>query len=1084
MKVLKVVVLVFLSLLLIYVVAGFHILPVVLKSQIRSAGATYTQGSIEVSAIRSNPFTLRLEVEGLEGLDANGARVFGVGLILLDLSWESLWSGAVILEEVRLNSPSTEITRRGDGQINITEYLEPSLSRAGYAEEGEPEQDTQDPEDSRPFPLIVRSFQVLHGAVAYRDNSLEEPYSVDLSPIDFRLRDFSTMDEVPGNVTFEAVSEEGSRLRWEGHFGASPLEAIGRLELDSLHIDSFQPYYRQLLNFEVNKARLDLAFDVAFTPTEAEEILRIRNGSVRTYELQLHTLDEQEQFFDLPHLTVDGFEFALAERTVAAKSIEVAGGSVRIINRAEEGLNLTTLLRINLPESPEKVATPETSGPAWSYDIGEIVLDQYLVEARDQVPSETATLDLLVERLRLAPVSSKVDQPVSIDGSYDFGGGSLKIQGQITPSPLEAQLEVEASALPSALVQPYVSDIVSIILDGGNLDFSGDLELTERPSGGGPVISLKGRSTLQSMSIVNSSTDETLVSFEELAVSGLDLLTDPMRITLDELSVNSPHAYLAISPDGQLSLPSLVAGQTVEAAADPNADAEPPNGEGAEPGSETPEPPATRGEVPEILLRRVGIAKGELDFVDRRHEPPTQLSLGEIEALVSNLTNQPGEVADLEISGVLNDQAPFKTSGQVDITSVNRRLHLDIVLDSADLSPFTGYSEQVLGRKLNRGKLQLDVDYTIDEGKLEASNHVIIQGFELGEPVESPNAINAPIGLAVSLLKNRDGSIDLQVPVSGDVNDPEFSYGGIVAKAFLRLILKAATSPFALIGSMFGGGSGEELQKIELPPGSAQPEGEAQSQIEVLATALYERPQLTLGIAGSYHPETDRRALKERRLGELLESARLEIKEIRSSQNNVQPSVEAALVSGLGASSMRAEPEPSRPELLEFLYIQRVLNKSAENPGENEEPDSASSDAGDLPESSSAETTVGVEVDRTEGSGINPFRWIGRLFDGDDEEQEPEPRESPDREPAETTTEVTGPAPVPGPGLPSSEEIEAAVLDTIEVSDEELQALGRDRAIAAQKAILAAQEIDPESTFIENPSEEEAGVAAVFFHLR
>jgi len=173
------------------------------------------------------------------------------------------------------------------------------------------------------------------------------------------------------------------------------------------------------------------------------------------------------------------------------------------------------------------------------------------------------------------------------------------------------------------------------------------------------------------------------------------------------------------------------------------------------------------------------------------------------------------------------------------------------------LSPYSG---KYVGFGIQKGKLSVKLHYLIDERKLTATNNVVLNQLTFGDRVESPDATKLPVQLAVALLKDRNGVITFDLPVSGSLDDPHFSVGGIVFRAIVNLIVKIITSPFALLGAL--GGHGEELAYIEFAPGSMALDKASEDKINAIAKALADRPALKLDIAGRTDPAADREGLK------------------------------------------------------------------------------------------------------------------------------------------------------------------------------------------------------------------------------
>jgi hypothetical protein len=266
--------------------------------------------------------------------------------------------------------------------------------------------------------------------------------------------------------------------------------------------------------------------------------------------------------------------------------------------------------------------------------------------------------------------------------------------------------------------------------------------------------------------------------------------------------------------------------------------------------------------VPPVRVGKVSLQGGEIDFTDLFIKPNYRADLTEIAGSVVGLSSQLDTAADVELHGRFAKTAPVEIKGKVNPLAGN--LFLDIAANVRDieLGPFSPYSGKYVGYAIEKGKMSFDVTYKIENRKLNAQNKLVLNQLTFGDKVESPDATKLPVRLAVSLLKDRNGVIDVNLPISGTLDDPKFSIGRIVITIIFNLIEKAVTAPFALIGSLFGGGGGEELSYIEFDPGLATLSAASEEKLSKLQTALVERPGLNLDIAGYADPETDREGLR------------------------------------------------------------------------------------------------------------------------------------------------------------------------------------------------------------------------------
>ncbi|WP_211958524.1 DUF748 domain-containing protein, partial [Cupriavidus numazuensis] len=283
-------------------------------------------------------------------------------------------------------------------------------------------------------------------------------------------------------------------------------------------------------------------------------------------------------------------------------------------------------------------------------------------------------------------------------------------------------------------------------------------------------------------------------------------------------------------------------------------------------------PPAAAGPKPQVLIGGVSVDKGNINFSDFFVKPNYSANLTGMKGSVSKVSSGDPTPADLVLNGRLDDDAPVSISGK--INPLGEQLYLDIAAKASgvELTRLTPYAAKYAGYPITKGKLTVDVAYKIDHGKLDASNHLYLDQLTFGDKVDSPDATKLPVLLAVSLLKDRHGVIDVNLPVSGSLSDPEFSIGGVIVRVIVNLLAKAITSPFALIGSAFGGGSGEELGYVEFAPGTSTLTPAAKEKIATVAKALNDRPSLKLEISGRIDPATDeagaRRAWLDARVAE------------------------------------------------------------------------------------------------------------------------------------------------------------------------------------------------------------------------
>jgi hypothetical protein len=426
---------------------------------------------------------------------------------------------------------------------------------------------------------------------------------------------------------------------------------------------------------------------------------------------------------------------------------------------------------------------------------------------------------------------------------------------------LAARLNVAARTIGFVPVQQYIDDKVNLAITSGALSAKGVASF-EMPSGTPMKASYRGDVSILDFASIDKRSTQDLLKWKALSLGAIDFELEPMKLSLDEISLSEYYARIILSADGRLNLQDLVTAGA-EGAADgpaPGVQAEP-SGTKPQAGAMQAEPavatPQTRTVPANMRIGKITLQGGNVNFSDFFVKPNYSANLTGIGGAVTEMT--PEKAGDVELRGRLDNAAPVEIVGRVNPLAADLFLDMKASARDIELPPLSPYSVKYAGYGIERGKLSLNVKYGIENRKLTAENQIYLDQLTFGQRVDSPTATKLPVTLAIALLKDRNGVIDINLPISGSLDDPQFSLGGIIVKVVVNLIVKAVTSPFALLGSLFGGG--EELAFLEFAPGSAALSGE-QPKLKNLAKALSERPALRLDIAGRAAPDADREGLK------------------------------------------------------------------------------------------------------------------------------------------------------------------------------------------------------------------------------
>ena len=458
--------------------------------------------------------------------------------------------------------------------------------------------------------------------------------------------------------------------------------------------------------------------------------------------------------------------------------------------------------------------------------------------------------------------------------------GRLDIAGSVQADPAEADLKVEAVGLPVMALQPYFADYLKVTVTRGQL--SGKGRATFKLAARQPKASYAGSLTLGDFLAIDQTNSTDFLKWKSLYFGGVDFHLDPMALTVGEIALTNFYSRLILNSQGRLNLADIIRQPEAPAAAGKTADAATNNAtntaktKGAQKIAEA--PPAKP--MP-IRIDKVTLQGGTVNYSDEFVKPRYSANVTHLAGRVSGLSSAANTVAEMDLRGRYANSSPVRIYGTLNPLAPQAFVDIKGEVKDVDLVGLSSYSGKYAGYAIEKGKLSMDVAYKLENRQLTAANHLFLDQFTFGDKVESPDATTLPVRLAISLLKNNRGEIDINLPISGSLDDPQFSVGGLIVRVIVNLFVKAATSPFALLGSMFGGG--EELSNVAFPTGLASLEPAAVGRLEALAKALRERNALNLEITGVADLEKDRdglrragvtRAAKAEKLKEMLRSGK------------------------------------------------------------------------------------------------------------------------------------------------------------------------------------------------------------------
>jgi len=582
------------------------------------------------------------------------------------------------------------------------------------------------------------------------------------------------------------------------------------------------------------------------TPILVLGALEIRNANLRY--LDEHALRPMQASVEKLNLSLH--KLGVDTNKHAISVAEVASGSANLLMRQNKpGAPLEQ------PPALGSAAAPGTEKP-YAISIDKIAIQNWSARFEDRSHATEATTLVAPLSLSMQGLSTVSSTPASVELKAVVNkSGMLAVTGNLALAPFETDLTVNAKEVDVLPLQPYIADQLNLRLTRAALTGNGKLRLT-LADGSGLKGGFTGDMTLGNFATVDKLSNTDFLRWKSLFFGGIDMRLDPFALKVNQVALSDFFARVIIDPNGRINLQDIRrdASDSDKSLTDDKAPASAAKSTIAVE-KETPQAAKT----PPISIGKLTLQGGRVRFTDNFIKPNYSATLANFGGIVSELSSNAASSAALDLHGEVNS-APLSITGRINPLRGDLLLDLKAEVRGMELAPLSAYSGRYVGYGIEKGKLSFEVAYRVDKRVLSAQNRLILDQLTFGDKVDSPNATKLPVQFAVALLRDRNGVIDVNLPIGGSLDDPQFSIGGLIGKVILNVITKTITQPFALIGALFGGG--EELSSLDIAPGYSNipPAGEAK--LKSLSKALADRPALKLEITGRVDPETDRTGLQ------------------------------------------------------------------------------------------------------------------------------------------------------------------------------------------------------------------------------
>ena len=741
--------------------------------------------------------------------------------------------------------------------------------------------------------------------------------AVDIEKIESTGTDFKLWYEQSGELNYQAAfigneSELHEEIKEEVQ--AQLEETVPwTINVQDIAINTVKVNYSDKRNKDatsLNVKTLDLG--IKNTRFSLAEVMKLttNQGYLILQDLSLQT-DKDGELIKVPEVKISEIGLNLQDKNIKIESVNTSDAVIKAWLAKNGEINYQSLFAPTNQEQteqvPETVSKNKEENP-WLLELGEFKIDNYTLAFTDHTTKKPVSLNLTEVGFSINDFSNKKGTKLPLNFSARLNeNGKIIMTGQSVLEPFSADLDIAVNSVGIAGFQPYVEQSARLDIVGGKFSTQGKLAISKAEHAD-LQLNYNGGVDINGLHTRDQILKQDFLKWQLLKLSGIEFDLQPTKLNIKSINLVKPYAKVTIKKDKTTNINDVI----IE----------------AEKAKKKPIKEAKKKAAPVVYkIAKIKIAGGESDFADYSLILPFVVHLNDLGGSVDNISSNKKAKTKVSLKGRTFDLSPVDIQGSFDanLDDLDMAMHYK----SLPLPFLSPYMVEFSGNKIEKGKLSLDLMYKVKNGHLTSTNNLLIDQLELGEKVENPDAVDLPLGLAITLLKDKDGKITINMPVEGSMDDPEFSIGPVILDVFVNLITKAVASPFTAIGSFLG--SDEDFSVITFQAGSAELVADQIVKLDGLATALTQKQDWP---AMKEQALTDQ--LKQMRSEELKKDGEIKLPEyIQLSEDDYQRLLADLFIQkfpDLAKRSIFGTPKLIHPDMGEFNTVASKMLKGMIKP--------------------------------------------------------------------------------------------------------------------------------------------------------
>ena len=746
------------------------------------------------------------------------------------------------IEKILLNGLKVNAKRYKNGDIDWIKYLEINSKKALTKKRSTKNKD--------PWKVSIKDINLEKIALIFDDKKIVPNVKSQVDELNIYAQDVTLSGEKPFSYQINMLLNKTTECSMSGEVIHKKLNITSSNSCKNFDIVHYRPYIDtvakkalQTYDIQLQESLASFSSKVNIQEKNSEVIVDVKDANVSFTKFKLNKRSTRKRLVSFKGLSINGITLNTKRKDLKIQKVTLNNLDVYAKRYKSKKFNFENLL---IPKVAKKIKKKSTQ-KKYSVNLKHFVLKNSKVRFYDNALVKPSKITLDRVKIDAYNINLKKGSWLSYRSSMRVNKrGIVSLRGKLRQNPLRQKGSFNIKKINIKDINPYLKEKMYLSVDDGSISLKGKTSYS--PSSKKADLRVESSLQIDSLFVSDSRNNSSLFTLNSLQTDQFTLELFPSRLYMNELNIDLFYVNAVIDENKTMNFAKL---------------------------SKKIETPVTQDDTNDnnsskkapfpVNISKINVANGSARFSDFSIPIKFSTHIHALNGVLYAVSNHKNEISYINISGEVDEYGSTSLKGSIDASNPKKYTSLVFDFKNLDLNSVSGYSASYAGYKIKSGKLYLDLGYEILNSELLGSNNIIIKKIELGDEVDDENVTVLPLGFVIGLLEDSDGIIEIDMPVEGNLDEPDFKYGALVLKTMGSLITRAVTSPFKFLGAAMGFDA-EKLEFINFEPGKILIAPTEREKLDMIAKMMRKKPKITLSFHGLYDATVDKRALQTEKL--------------------------------------------------------------------------------------------------------------------------------------------------------------------------------------------------------------------------